>query len=94
MRHADSSDTVLHRHPQAANDKLRAALEYLGDRLSTHRASRFKPAKSSVLDDWLAARRRQRQAEARSTRTWRSEILTARHATRAASQASGSESHP
>jgi hypothetical protein len=82
MRHADSSDTVLHRHPQAASDKLRAALEYLGDRLSTHRASRFKPAKSSVLDEWLAARRR--QAEARSTRTWRSEVLSAGHATRTA----------
>ena len=37
--------------------KLRAALEYLGDRLSTHPASRFKPATRSLLDEWLAARR-------------------------------------
>jgi len=92
MRHADNSDTVLHRHPPAANDKLRAALEYLGDRLSTHRASRFKPGKSSLLDEWLAARRR--QAEARPTTTWRSEILTAGHATRTAPQTSGSEGRP
>jgi hypothetical protein len=91
MRHADSSDTVLHRHPHAASDKLRAALEYLGDRLSTHRASRFKPRKSTLLDEWLAARR---QAEARPTRTWRSEILTAGQATRTAPQASGPEARP
>jgi hypothetical protein len=37
--------------------KLRAALEYLGDRLSTHPASRFKPTTRSLLDEWLAARR-------------------------------------
>jgi len=36
--------------------KLRAALDYLGDKLCTHPASRFKPAKSSLLDQWLALR--------------------------------------
>jgi len=39
------------------NPKLRAALEYLGDRLSTHPASRFKPPARPLLDEWLAARR-------------------------------------
>ena len=39
------------------NPKLRAALDYLGDRLSTHPASRFKPATRPLLDEWLAARR-------------------------------------
>ena len=38
------------------NSKLRAALDYLGDRLATHHASSFKPAKHSLLDQWLAAR--------------------------------------
>ena len=37
--------------------KLRAALEYLGDRLTTHPASRFKPATRSLLDEWRLARR-------------------------------------
>ena len=37
--------------------KLRAALEYLGDRLTTHPASRFKPATLSLLDEWRLARR-------------------------------------
>ena len=37
--------------------KLRAALEYLGDRLSTHRDSRFKPRRLFLLDEWLASRR-------------------------------------
>jgi hypothetical protein len=40
-----------------SSPKLRAALEYLGDKLVTHRASRFRPATSSLLDEWLAARR-------------------------------------
>ena len=39
-----------------ASPKLRAALEHLGDKLVTHRASRFKPATSSLLDEWLAGR--------------------------------------
>lgn len=39
------------------NTKLRVALDYLGDRLATHHASKFKPAKYSLLDQWLAARR-------------------------------------
>ena len=37
--------------------KLRAALDYLGDKLVTHRASRFRPANRSVLDEWVATRR-------------------------------------
>jgi hypothetical protein len=36
--------------------KLRAALEYLGDRLVTHRASRFRPVTRYLLDEWRAAR--------------------------------------
>jgi hypothetical protein len=44
------------------DSKLRAALNYLGDRLATHRASRFKPAKHTLLDHWLAARRLGRDA--------------------------------
>ena len=87
MRAADSTDTTVDRHPRAASDKLRAALEYLGDRLSTHRASRFKPAKSSLLDEWLAARRR--PADPRSTRTWRSEILAVGQANRRTPEAWG-----
>jgi hypothetical protein len=39
------------------DSKLRAALDYLGDKLATHRASRFKPTKHTLLDHWLAARR-------------------------------------
>ena len=42
--------------------KLRAALEYLGDRLATHRASRFKPAKRYVLEEWVSARQAARQS--------------------------------
>ena len=37
--------------------KLRAALDYLGDKLTTHRASRFKPANQYLLDEWRATRR-------------------------------------
>src|SRR5262249_10034251 len=37
--------------------KLRAALDYLGDKLVTHRASRFTPATNFLLDEWLAGRR-------------------------------------
>ena len=58
MLDTSTSDTAVHRQGQAASEKLRAALVYLGDRLSTHRASRFKPAKYSLLDEWIAARRR------------------------------------
>ena len=39
------------------NPKLRAAFEYLGDKLSTHPTSRFKPPTRPVLDEWLATRR-------------------------------------
>jgi len=56
MTHA----TTLGTEPaQAArpNPKLRAALEYLGNRLTTHPASQFKPAKRPLLEEWLAARR-------------------------------------
>jgi hypothetical protein len=41
----------------AESRKLRAALEYLGDRLSTHPASRFKPPARPLLEEWLARRR-------------------------------------
>ena len=41
----------------AAGQKLGAALEYLGDSLCTHPTSRFKPARSSLLGEWLAGRR-------------------------------------
>ena len=44
------------------NTKLRAALDYLGDKLATHRASKFKPARRTLLDEWLAARLTGRQA--------------------------------
>jgi hypothetical protein len=40
-----------------SSPKLRAALDYLGDKLVTHRASRFRPTTSSLLDEWLAGRR-------------------------------------
>jgi hypothetical protein len=43
-------------HGSSAQAKLRAALDYLGDKLSTHQASRFKPAKRYLLDQWFAAR--------------------------------------
>jgi hypothetical protein len=59
------SDTAVYQQGQSASEKLRAAREYLGDRLSTHPASRFKPAKRSLLDEWIAARRR--PVEARLT---------------------------
>jgi len=36
--------------------KLRAALDYLGDKLTTHRTSRFKPARHFLLDEWLMVR--------------------------------------
>jgi hypothetical protein len=57
-----TSHTAVHRQRRAASEKLRAALEYLGDRLSTHHASRFKPAKQSLLNEWIAARRRPAEA--------------------------------
>jgi hypothetical protein len=37
--------------------KLRAALDYLGDKLSTHRASRFKPTRHFLLNEWVMMRR-------------------------------------
>ena len=56
------SDIGSKRLPMAPmNAKLRAALEYLGDRLATHHASRFKPAKRALLDEWLAVRLTGRQ---------------------------------
>jgi hypothetical protein len=47
--------------------KLRAALDYLGDRLATHRASRYKPAKRYVLDEWMSAREATRRSPSRRT---------------------------
>jgi hypothetical protein len=49
--------TATHIQSATMTAKLRAALDYLGDRLVTHRASRFKPAAHSLLDEWLATRR-------------------------------------
>lgn len=40
-----------------AGAKLCAALAYLGDKLSTHRESRFKPRHDFLLDEWLGLRR-------------------------------------
>jgi hypothetical protein len=37
--------------------KLKLAIAYLDDRLTTHRASRFRPSHVSILDRWLAERR-------------------------------------
>jgi len=51
--------------------KLRAALDYLGDKLVTHRASRFTPTTSSLLDEWLAGRRALRASLTRGTGTRR-----------------------
>ena len=39
------------------NSKLAAALEYLGDKLCTHPASRFRPARRLLLDEWRVTRR-------------------------------------
>jgi hypothetical protein len=50
--------------------KLRAALEYLGDRLVTHPASRFKPRTDTLLDTWLASRRRSLARPRRDCRSW------------------------
>ena len=50
-----TSETEPHSTPMSP--KLRAALDYLGDKLATHRASRFKPAKHYLLDEWLVKRR-------------------------------------
>jgi len=36
--------------------KLQAALDYLGDWLVTHPASRFKPSKRPLLGEWLSRR--------------------------------------
>ncbi|HWZ71971.1 MAG TPA: hypothetical protein VN326_10925 [Casimicrobiaceae bacterium] len=40
--------------------KLEAALDYLGDRLVTHAASRFKPSSRPLLDRWREHRRGRR----------------------------------
>lgn len=45
------------RPPGNPTAKLRAALDYLGDKLSTHPASRFRPPKRPLLEEWLAMRR-------------------------------------
>ena len=58
-------------HPAAVpGPKLRAALEYLGDKLVTHPASRFKPTKHSLLDEWLATRRRFLTRPSGNYRSW------------------------
>jgi hypothetical protein len=40
--------------------KLQAALDYLGDWLATHAASRFRPSSRPLLDRWLEHRRGRR----------------------------------
>ena len=56
------------------NLKLRAALDYLGDRLSTHPTSRFQPPSRPLLDQWLATRRPRPKGSVRlavgSYRSW------------------------
>jgi hypothetical protein len=62
---ADPSNAGSKGLPEAPmNTKLRAALDYLGDKLATHHASRFKPARRTLLDEWLAARLTGHQAAA------------------------------
>ena len=41
--------------------KLRAALDYLGDWLVTHPASRFKPSERPLLEEWRSDRRGRRK---------------------------------
>jgi len=45
------------RMPDSRSPKLRAALDYLGDRLCTHPVSRFTPLQRPLLEEWLATRR-------------------------------------
>jgi len=52
-----SASTIQARLPESPSAKLRAALDYLGDRLSTHPASRFRPQELPLLEAWLAMRR-------------------------------------
>ena len=66
MLDARTSQTGSNAQGQGASAKLHAALDYLGDKLATHRASRFKPAKQYLLREWLSARRM--PAQARSPR--------------------------
>jgi hypothetical protein len=42
--------------PNMLRAKLQAALDYLGDKLVTHRASRYKPRAHYLLDEWRARR--------------------------------------
>ena len=67
----NSSLDAVEAHPAAKSSaKLRAALEYLGDRLVTHPASRFKPSQLTLLDAWLAARRGALKQPSRGYRIW------------------------
>lgn len=55
---SDRRDNRAQSAPAAElSPKLRAALAYLGDRLSTHPASRFRPRTRPLLEVWLATRR-------------------------------------
>jgi len=51
------ASTIQARLAESPSAKLRAALDYLGDRLSTHPASRFRPRELPLLEAWLAMRR-------------------------------------
>ena len=68
-------------HPAAKHSsKLRAALEYLGDKLVTHPASRFKPTQYTLLDEWLASRRRHLTPPTGAYRSWLTKSDLARYA--------------
>jgi hypothetical protein len=68
---ANSPLGAIEAHPAATpSPKLRAALEYLGDKLVTHPASRFKPTQHTLLDTWLASRRRPLAQSSRDYRGW------------------------
>ena len=54
----DTSNSARDPYLSAAlSKKLRAARAALGDKLCTHPASRFKPTKWTLLDEWLTMRR-------------------------------------
>jgi hypothetical protein len=56
MTEVSNSATDPYLSPELSK-KLRAARATLGDKLCTHPASRFKPAKLTLLDEWLVMRR-------------------------------------
>jgi hypothetical protein len=67
MTEPRESETAQRRE-DTSNAKLRAALNYLGNRLTTHRTSQFRPRTHFLLDEWIAARRATPQASLPSIR--------------------------